>query len=406
MSSSIVPALVAPDMGSFEQGVGRFKATKPPYARGGGTPSTQLLEKACLTHLAKWDRENGGAEPSIAIVSSGQAANHVVFSGLRGGNLVSSSHLFGTTKVDLKMTFGRAGGQIAYVDPCDTQAFIDNTTEHTNAWFLEAISNPAGRVADLSALRQAAKERNIALVVDATLAVGMPGFKGIDLADIMTVSLTKQAGGGTNKNTGGAIIVNNNFPWAAQATRFPELREYFANAAGDVVLPDSPFAALVSKISLHEGSGVISPANAVSIATSLPGMEGRVQRQNHNALLLAKMLTDHPEVKSLQLAGFSTDEQNDARARQYLGDNHFVLLVELKGGADAARKFIDSGRFLQAVALGQQITAVSHPAYSTHRQYSEKDLAKMGIYEGTLRISVGAERQRKLLQDMHKALSL
>src|SRR5690606_26786765 len=133
-----------------------------------------------------------------------------------------------------------------------------------------------------------------------------------------------------------------------------------------VVLPSNPFGALVSKIGLHEGSAVEAPYVAQSIARLLPGMENRLRKQSKNARMLAKMLMDHPSVKNVRLAGFHSDPANDARTQQYLGNSHFVLLVDLYGGAKAAEKFINTRQFLHAVALGQRVTAVSHPASSTH----------------------------------------
>lgn len=398
--------VVAPNMGSFDDGIAGFKSINPPYARGGGTPATRHLENECLKYLARATVTEGAFAPSAAIVASGQAANHLVFKALYGGNLVASKHLFGTTKVDLQKTFIRAGGQVAYVDPCDTQAFIDATTDQTTAYFFEGISNPAGRVPDFATLSKAAKERGILVVVDMTLAAGMPKFDGLVYADVLTASLTKQASGGQNKFTGGSIIVSNDFPWSAQADRFPELREYFADASGNFALPTDPFRGLVTKIGLHEGSGVIAPDTALSIAASLPTMADRVATQCKNARLLAELLSDrHDVIDKVQLAGFNTDPENDRRTREYLGDTHFVMLVDLKGGFEAARQFIDSREFLHAVALGQQITAVSNPASSTHRQYSADDLAAMGIGKSTLRISVGCEDADDLRHRMLRALA-
>jgi O-acetylhomoserine (thiol)-lyase len=394
--------LVAPDMGLFEDGIKSFQGIKPPYARGGGTSATQILERACQAHLGN----HRNTDPlSVAIVSSGQAANHVVFKAIHGGDLVSSSHLFGTTKVDLKKTFERTGGKIAWVDPGDTQAFIDNTTLATTTWFLEAISNPAGRVPDFESLSHAARERGIMLAVDATLAAGMPYFDGLKYADVLTISLTKQAGGGQNLHTGGAILVGNNFAWEDKAARFPEFKEYFSDAAGTVVLPSSPFGALASKISLHEGSGVIAPQSALSIARSLPGMGDRVANMCENARMLAEILDGHEKVNSVQLAGYKTNDVNDACTQKYLGKNHFVILVDLKDGFAAAASFINAQQFAHAVALGQQNTAISHPASSTHRQYSKDELAKMGIYPGTIRISVGCEAPRTLARKLRRALT-
>lgn len=407
MGSDEISPLVAPDMGSFAQGIERFKDVKAPYARGGGTPATKRLEETSLLHLGKFTVSEGAFAPHVSIVASGQASNHLVFKALYGGDLVCSKHLFGTTKVDLQKTFIRSGGNVAWVDPCDTQAFIDNTNEKTNAWYAEAISNPAGRVPDLEALSVAAQEREIPLIVDMTLAAGMPKFEGLKYADVLTMSLTKQASGGENNHMGGAIIVGTDFPWEDKIDRYPELKEYFADASGNIVLPSAPFGALVSKIGLHEGSCLIAPNSAMSISDSLPGLEGRIAKQCENAKMLAEFLSEEKgRIESIQLAGYNTDAENDKRTKKYLGENHFVLLVDLKGGFEAARQFIDSGQFMHAVALGQQVTAVSNPPSSTHRQYSKEALADMGIHEGTLRISVGCEPQDELRQRMARALAL
>ena len=396
---------VAPDMGDFESGIALFKSPNPPYARGGGDPASFELSNACLEHLWGWDVKSTQLAPSVTLAASGQAANHLVFKALSGCDIVSSEHLFGTTKVDLKQTLARSGAQIAWADPTDTDAFIKSTTPTTRAWFMEAISNPAGKVPDFKALRAAATDMGVLLIVDGTLAVGMPGFKGKDYADILTVSLTKQAGGGRNENTGGVVITGNNFPWHDRAKDFPEITERLADDNGKVVLPPNPFGTTVSKISLAEGSGVLTPRVAMSIARDLPGMAGRVARQSKNARFLADVLSNHPAIESVQLAGYKTTASNDARTLEYMGGNHFVLLATLSGGGGAAERFVNSRRFIQAVALGQKVTAISHPAYSTHRSYSAKKLADMGIHEGTIRISVGTEPVRSLHEKMNKALT-
>jgi len=407
MNNHGISPMVASDMGTFEEGIQAFQSSEPPYARGGGTPATKYLQKESLAYLAMSRVTEGALAPSITITPNGQAANHALFRALWGGNLVSSKHLFGTTKVDLTHTFARIGrNEIAWVDPCDTQAFIDNTTDMTTAWYLEAISNPAGRVADLEKLSKAAKEHGVLLVLDITLAAGMPNFNGFEYADVLTVSMNKQAGGGQNINMGGAVIVRNDFPWEGHIPKFSELQFYFANASGILQPPSNPLGSLVTKIGLHEGVNSIPPAMALSIAESLPHLKGNVEKMCQNARMLAELLDNHPNVERVQLAGYRTDKENDERMRRYFGPNHFVLLADIKGGFEATRKFIDTREIFHAVALGQQVTAISNPASSTHRQYSKTDLNAMGFSEGTIRISVGCEPPEELHQRMVRALSL
>lgn len=396
-----ISPVVAPDMGDFQSGIESFKQTKPPYARGGNTPASKELEWNVLAYVGATDAPAEDYEHfSVGLVSSGQAANHVAFKAFGGSDIVSTKHLFGTTKTDLTMSFKSAGGNIAYVSPYDVQAFIDNTNENTTAWFVEAISNPAGYVPEFKDLRKAADEHGVALIVDATLAAGMEKFNAYEYADVITVSLTKQAGGGDNENAGGAILVNEKFDWQKMADRLPEFKHYFGEN-----VPEKPFSALCSKISLHEGSGLIPPQVALSIAEALPDMEYRVRRMSENARALAGQMAMHDAIESVKLAGFSTDPENDRRTREYMGENHFVILFDLKKGFDAAAKFINSGQFLHAVALGQKTTAVSNPASSTHRQYSAEDLSKMGIQPGTIRMSVGTEDVQDLERKLYKAIA-
>lgn len=398
--------LVAPNMGSLDQGIQAFTTVRAPYVRGGGTPSAQVLEEACIAQL--WHsggKEVGGPRPDAVIVASGQAANHLAFSLFRGSHMVSSNQLFGTTKVALTQGFERnGGGKVAYVAPEDTQAFVNATTPATRAWFVEAISNPLGRVPDFDSLKQAARAAQVVLIVDSTLAAGMPGFRGGDHADILTTSLTKQAGGGNNTNVGGSVIVIPQFPAGRSAADFPELGRYFTDGQGQLNLPSNPFAALIRKLGTWEGSCTIAPQGALSIAKSLPDLSQRVQRQMANAKAAAEFLCAHPKVQTVHLAGVQSDAANDTRAQRYLGGNGFVTLMTLKGGLDAARAFVDSGQFQHAVALGQQRSAVAHPATSTHRQYDVAQQAAMGISAGTLRFSVGAEPQPAILSKLKRAL--
>ncbi len=393
---------VAPAMGGFDAGVAAFQRPAAPYARGGGTPASEKLGALCAQYF--WGMV--GVAPAAVVTASGQAANHLVFQALRGSHLVVSTALFGTTKLDLLKGFGRNGGSLSWVDPTRTEDFSTQTTPATRAWFVEATSNPASKVPDLEALHQAARTRGVLLVVDATLAVGMPGYQGGRHADILTVSLTKQAGGGGNRQAGGVVLVGDAFPWHERAREFPELVEYFTDASGKLALPPQPFAGLMTKIGTHEGSAVLPPQTAQAIGRSLPNLAARVAAMSANARAVADLLCADARLESVQLAGYrSGDPANDARAQQYLGGNGFVILITLRGGAATARQFVDSGVFPNAVALGQSHTAVAHPASSTHRHYTDAERAALGIYPGTLRLSIGTEPQRTLLRRCEKALA-
>jgi O-acetylhomoserine/O-acetylserine sulfhydrylase-like pyridoxal-dependent enzyme len=270
---------------------------------------------------------------------------------------------------------------------------------------VEAISNPAGRVPDFDALRQAATEQRVMLIIDTTLAACMPRFNALDYADVITASLSKAAGGGGNKNMGGAIITRGDFAWDNPEEQLSELKSYFKDANGQVIVPQNPLPALIAKIGAHEGGAAIAPEIALSIAENLQYVPGNVQKMCANARMLAELLKDHPKVKSVQLPGFNTDPANDARFRKYFADNHFVMMIDLHGDFEAAGNFIDSEELSHAVLLGQKITGVSNPGTSTHRSYPEQKLNSLGIYRGTIRMSVGTEDEDVLRAQVLRALA-
>lgn len=407
--SNNYPLVVAPDMGSFQDGIEKFQSKNAPYSRGGGTQEMLDLGEACIEYIGKYNPEQDAFKPSAVMVSSGEAANHIVFRALRdrdGGNVVCSKQLFGTTKSDIQDTLNYEGVGVNWVDPCDTQAFIDASDEKTTMWFVEAVSNPVGRVPDFKKLYDEAQKRQIPLVVDATLSAGMKNYSGFEYADFITVSLTKQAGNGNNENIAGTILVKNDFNFPITAERFPEFNRYYTNAeTGNVDLPEDPFGTICTKIGLLEGNGVIAPKVADSILNELPELENRVARMSDNADMLTSLFNSNSDVvKQVRVAGLNTDPENDARANEYLGQPHFVLLVDLIGDFKAAEAFIDSGEVYHGVALGQAITAVCNPASSTARAYTDEQRTKMGFGKGTLRISVGAEDPEELKASISRAL--
>jgi O-acetylhomoserine (thiol)-lyase len=398
---------VAPSMGNFEEGIKAFQGLEPPYGRGGGTPATKYLQQQVLKYLAISTVTEEALAPSVTITPNGQAANNLLLRALYGGGIVASSHLFGTTKQALTHTFQRIGrNKLSWVNPYDTQAFIDNTTRGTTAWFLEAVSNPRGLIGDLAELKAEANKRGVLLILDMTLAAGMPEFKGLEYADVLTASMTKQAGGGENRNMGGAIIIRHEYILDRHVRRLRELKHYFKDAAGTSFVPKNPLGALVTKIGLPEGSNCIAPEMAISIGDCLPHVGRTVEKMSQNALILARFLEQHPKIAKVELAGYNTGRDNDERMQRYCGTNHFVVLADIHGGIEGAKRFINAEEIFHAVALGQMNTAISNPATSTHRSYPKPDLAKMGFGEGTIRISVGCEDAEELIGMFSRSLEL
>lgn len=411
MSSTIV----APELGSLDEAVRAFQTPRAPYYRGGGDEVTPEFER----HL---NRYLGGTH--CVVTPSGQAANmlalYALFPPGGKGHALVSKRLFGTTGVGIKQGFVAAGYEITDFDPQGFAVDLEKLLrKDTKFIFTEVSSNPEGVVADLDALSLLAGAYRIPLILDHTLTAGFDGFDPFRYADIVTVSLAKQTGGGRNNATGGVMLLDDKFDWSSRAEQFPAFERYFM-VNNQLVLPSSQaFGALARKIATWQGTCVAPIHGAAGIMETLPGLTDRVSQMRENARCLAEFLGQHRQIERVRLAGLD-DSENSDRAKKYLDGNGFVVFVDIKGGEDAARRFIDGindtrqlaetsdcsyAAVSHSVQLGQQKTAVVVPGFTTNRQSTDDDLAARGMGRYSVRVSVGTGDAGMLLRTFDRALT-
>lgn len=377
-----------------------FALSKPGYIYTRlNNPTTDVLER----RLAEMD---GGV--GACAFASGTAA---LFSALlclmhAGDHIVSSSSIYGGTHTMFAIRLPRIGIESTIVETEDPADFEKAIRPNTKAIFLEALPNPQLNLLDIEAIAAIAHKHGIPLIVDntvATPALLRPIEHG---ADIVTYSLTKyMQGHGTTM--GGAVIDSGRFDWRA-SDRFPEFTTPDPAYHGMVYADLGP-AALAVKLrteGLRDIGACLSPFSAFEILQGLETLELRMKRHSTSALAFAKYLEAHPQVEWVLYPGLESSRHYPL-AQKYLPKGQSGLMsFGIKGGYDAAKKFVDNVKIFRLVAnIGDVKSIVTHPASTTHQQLSDEEKNAAGVFENLIRVSVGLEDFEDLKADFDQAFA-
>ncbi|MFA5044018.1 MAG: O-acetylhomoserine aminocarboxypropyltransferase/cysteine synthase family protein [Kiritimatiellia bacterium] len=345
-------------------------------------------------------------------VSSGQAAiTYALLAITRlGDEIVAANNLYGGTYQLFHHTFPKLGRTTKFVDSQNLEAFKKAITPKTRAIYAETIGNPKLDVPDFEALAKIAHAAGIPLVVDNTVGIGL--VRPIDHgADILANSATKYIGGhGTS--LGGVIVDSGKFKW--NNGKFPEFTEpdpsyhglVYWDALGNV--PGMGNVAFILKVRvtlLRDLGAALSPFNAHQFLLGLETLPLRQHRHSENALAVARWLKKHPLVQWVTYPGLE-DNPNHAVAAKYLKKGFGGLVgFGIKGGLEAAKKFIDAVKLLSHVAnIGDAKSLVIHPASTTHQQLTPEEQKETGVTADYIRLSVGIEDVEDIKSDIDQAL--
>jgi len=330
-----------------------------------------------------------------------------------GDNIVSASTLYGGTYNLFAHTFPQQGIEARFADARQPESFAALIDERTKAVFCESIGNPLGNVTDVAALAEVAHAHGVPLIVDNTVPSPYL-FRPIEHgADIVVHALTKYIAGHGN-SIGGAIVDSGKFPWAEHKARFRRLNEPDPSYHGVVYSEALGPAAYIGRarvVPLRNTGAAISPMNAFLILQGLNTLGLRMDRTCENTLAIARHLQQHPKVAWVKYAGLP-DHPDHALARKYLGGKASgIMSFGVKpAAADAPRaagaRFLDAlALFSRLVNIGDTKSLATHPASTTHRQLNPGELAKAGVSEDMIRLSVGIEHIDDLLADLDQALA-
>lgn len=346
-------------------------------------------------------------------LASGQAAVTYAIQTIAeaGDNIISSTALYGGTYNLFAHTLPQFGITTRFADHRDPASFEKLFDDRTKAVFVESLGNPAGNVTDIATIAAIAHRHGVPLIVDNTVPspyLSRPIAHG---ADIVVHSLTKYLGGHGN-SIGGAIVDSGKFPWAQHKERFKRLNEPDVSYHGVVYTEALGPAAYIGRarvVPLRNTGAAISPFNAFLILQGIETLALRMDRITSNTLALAQHLQQHAKVGWVNYAGLE-DHPEHGLAKKYLrGTGSGILTFGPKGqggGREAGARFLDALQlFTRLVNIGDVRSLATHPASTTHRQLSPEELAKTGVGEDTVRLSVGIEHIDDLKADLEQALA-
>jgi O-acetylhomoserine (thiol)-lyase len=366
-------------------------------------PTEDVLEK----RLAALE----GGVGALALASGMAAITYAVQTIAEAGdNIVSASQLYGGTYNLFAHTMPQLGIATRFADARNPASFAPLIDARTKAVFVESVGNPLGNVTDFAAIARIAHDAGVPLIVDNTVPspyLCRPFEHG---ADVVVHSLTKYLGGHGN-SVGGAIVDSGRFPWAQHAQRFRRLNEPDVSYHGVVYTQALGPAAYIGRarvVPLRNTGAAISPMNAFLILQGIETLALRMDRICENTLAIAQHLRRHPKVETVNYAGLP-DHPEHALVKRYMGGRASgILSFELKGGGGrvAGARFLDALKlFTRLVNIGDAKSLATHPASTTHRQLDASELAKAGVSEGMVRLSVGIEHIDDLVADLDQALA-
>ncbi|MBK7502216.1 MAG: aminotransferase class I/II-fold pyridoxal phosphate-dependent enzyme [Polaromonas sp.] len=347
-------------------------------------------------------------------VSSGMAAITYAIQTIAesGDNIISASQLYGGTYNLLAHTLPQMGIETRFADASKPESFAALIDNKTKAIFCESIGNPLGNVTDFAALAKVAHAHGIPLIVDNTVPspyLCRPFEHG---ADIVVHSLTKYLAGHGN-SVGGAIVDSGKFPWAEHKERFKRLNEPDVSYHGVVyteALGPAAFIGRARVVPLRNMGACISPTNAFYILQGIQTLALRMDRICDNTLAIAKHLQKHPKVAWVNYAGLP-DHPDHGLVQKYMsGKASGILSFGLKSTDSdpraAGARVLDAFQlFTRLVNIGDAKSLATHPASTTHRQLNPAELAKAGVSEDMVRLSLGIEHVDDLLADLEQALA-
>ena len=342
------------------------------------------------------------------LTSSGQAANLLAVLNIAsaGDNIVCASAIYGGTINLFGFTLKRLGIEARFFTPEATDEEISALfDERTRLVFGETVANPALIVCDIERLAHIAHAHDVPLVIDNTFPTPVL-CRPIEFGcDIVVHSTTKYMDGHASV-VGGCIVDSGNFDWE-KAGKYPELTEPDESYHGVVYTKSFGRAAYINKARaqlMRDFGCTPQPIAAFMLNLGLESLPVRIERHCQNAQAVAEYLEKHPKVSWVNFPGLASSPQH-ALAQKYLPRGVCgVISFGVKGGREAAMKFMDSLRLAQIVVhVADARTSVLHPASTTHRQLTDEQLVDAGISADLVRLSVGIENIEDILEDLEQA---
>ena len=379
----------------------RFGLADPGNIYGRLTNSTQdVLEK----RLAALE----GGSAALAVASGAAAITYTIEAlAANGGHVVSQKTIYGGSFNLLSHTLPQYGVTTTFVDAHNLQEVEADIQDNTRAIYLETLGNPNSDIPDIDAIAEIAHKHGLPLVIDNTF--GTPYLiRPIEHgADIVVHSATKFIGGhGTT--LGGIIVESGKFDWKAGG-KYPQIAEanpsYHGISFYDAVGP-AAFVTYIRAILLRDTGAAISPFNAFLLLQGVETLSLRLERHAENTAKVVDYLNNHPLVEKVNHPSLADHPDHELYKKYFPDGGASIFTFEIKGGKEAAWKFIDNLEIFSLLANVADVKSlVIHPASTTHSQLSEEELLDQGITPGTIRLSIGTEHIDDIIADLEKGFA-
>lgn len=347
-----------------------------------------------------------GGVAGLAVASGAAAITYALQAlAVKGEHIVAQKTIYGGTSNLLAHTLPLYGIDAAFVDAHDLKAVEAAIQPNTKAIYIETLGNPNSDIPDIDAIAAIAHSHGLPLVIDNTF--GTPYLiRPIEHgADIVLHSATKFIGGhGTT--LGGVIVDAGTYDWA-KSGRYPWISEpnpsyhgvRFTEAAGPAA-----FVTYIRAILLRDEGACISPFAAFLLLQGTETLSLRLERHAENTKKVVAFLKDHPQVAKVNHPSLEDHPDHALYTRYFPNGGGSIFTFEIKGGREAAFRFIDNLKLFSLLANVADVKSlVIHPATTTHSQLTDEELADVGISQGTIRLSIGTEHIDDIIGDLKQA---
>ena len=371
---------------------------------------SRLQNPTCDYVAAKIAEMEGGTAGMLT--SSGQAANFFsIFNVANAGDhIVSSSAIYGGTFNLFQVTMKKMGIDFTFVSPyCSEEELNAAFRPNTKAVFGETIANPALSVLDIERFAKAAHDHGVPFIIDNTFATPI-NCRPIEWgADIVTHSTTKYIDG-HDSSVGGAIIDGGNFDWMAHKDKFPGLttpdESYHGIVYAEQFGKEGAFITKATAQLMRDFGSTPSPFSAYIINLGIESLSVRMKRHCENGQRIAEYLEAHHKVSWVNYPGLKSSQDYEIAQKYMPNGTCGVVSFELAGGREQAEAFMGHLKVAMiATHVADAHTCVLHPASSTHRQLSDKELEECGVSPSMIRFSCGIEDVQDLIDDLEQALA-
>ena len=349
-----------------------------------------------------------GGVAALAVASGAAAITYVIEALAQdGGHIVSQKTIYGGSYNLLEHTLRHYNVSTTFVDVHNLAEVEAAIQDDTRAIYLETLGNPNSDIPDIDAVAEIAHKHGLPLVIDNTF--GTPYLiRPIEHgADIVVHSATKFIGGhGTT--LGGVIVDSGKFDWKASG-KYPAIADpnpsYHGVSFADAVGP-AAFVTYIRAILLRDTGATISPFNAFLLLQGTETLSLRLDRHAENTKKVVEFLSNHPLVEKVNHPSLPDHPDHALYEKYFPNGGASIFTFNIKGGQEEAHKFIDNLEIFSLLANVADVKSlVIHPATTTHSQLTDEELKDQGIFQNTIRLSIGTEHIDDIIADLEKGFA-